>query len=139
MNNKINSISKALSLLTFMFMLSVASTSAMAEWIKLGGSEMSSIYANSSITPAKGNKVITWQIMDFSSAQVASGQKFLSIKSRNEFDCKKKQGAVLQSTLYSGNMGKGYAFNTDTTPSKSSSITPETAEELSWNYACGNH
>lgn len=117
-------------------LLAVVSSNAIAEWVNVGGTEAFNIYVNSSTIRKNREKVIVWEVLDFSSARIANGQTFLSIKTQREYDCQQMKSQVLESTFYSGNMGRGNAFNSDFVPAKRSSISPDSIEEMTWEHVC---
>ncbi len=90
-------------------MLLVISNSAMAGWNKVTANEDATIYAESTSLRKVGDMVQMWDITDLKKKSTAD--KFLSIKTLHEYDCKLQKSRVLTYTMYSGNMGNGNALN----------------------------
>jgi len=124
---------------------SVVISSAVAEWVKVGGSKDGEItvYANPATIRKAGNKATMWEMDDSKSVQIntVSGKPYLSHKNQYEFDCKEKQWRMLYVySFHSGNMGSGEVTHTSsassTVPGEMGQISPGSAMEDMWKIAC---
>jgi len=120
-------------------LLAVACRSASAEWVKVGvdGKDSTGAYVNTETVTKNKNGIIVWTILDFSQAQPADGEKYLSIKSQHEYDCKEKEVRILYTALHSGGMGNGKTIYSSSTPTLKKSVPPNSRMEDLWEYACG--
>ena len=64
-------------------MLSVVSSSAMAEWVAIGTSADGTFYVDPATIRKSGNKVKMWRLIDFNSVQETAGEKYLSQKAQD--------------------------------------------------------
>jgi hypothetical protein len=98
-----------------MLLLSVVSSSAMAEWTKIYDGENSTQYIDYSTVRNAGDIVKFSQLTDLKrGGQIDNGKPTLSIKSQNEIDCKKEKKHdpyAIWST-----MGRGEGEVVDTSP-----------------------
>jgi hypothetical protein len=117
------------------------SNSTLAEWTKLGltGDDFIS-YVDTATIRGNGSLKKIWALSDYKTAQNLDNDKYLSIRSQEEFDCKEEKKRILVATMFSSNMGKGnviYNFDPLLLPSRWQPIAPETVGELYWKVACG--
>ena len=99
-------------------LLAVVSSSAMAEWVAIAAADGIISYANPATIRKSGNKVKMWSLIDFNSVQEDAGDKFLSSKSQNEYDCKEERIRTLYFSWHSENMGDGDVVYIDRKPDK---------------------
>jgi hypothetical protein len=120
-------------------LLAFVSSNALAEWVKVGASHDNSAvsYVNTDTVFRKKYGIIVWTILDFSQAQAADGQTYLSIKSQQDFDCKDKQVKILYTALHAENMGNGKAIYSDSVPMAKKPVSHNSMLEDIWEYACG--
>jgi hypothetical protein len=119
-------------------MLAVVSSSAMAEWVAIGTTDNSTHYANPNTIRKSGNKVKIWTLTDFNAVEEHKGDKFLSIKAQEQYDCKEEQRRLLYFSRHSENMGGGGIVYSDAKPDKSwRPIPPDSVAEMVWKFACG--
>ncbi len=89
-------------------MLSIVSSSAMAEWVEVGesGEETEAItaYADPDTIRKTGNRVKMWALVDYKTDEEEFG--ILSARQKEEYDCKEKKQRILFIAFYSGHMGK---------------------------------
>ncbi len=125
----------------WMVLLAVVSSSAIAEWIKVGNDEDGvTIYANHATIRKAGNRVKIWSMYDLTKPEsAANGKQYLSLKIQTEFDCKAEQLRELYYSNYSKNMGWGdLVFNYREPDSvKWKPLVPESINEALWKYVCG--
>lgn len=115
------------------------STSAMAEWTKVGESDSKggyTAYADLASIRKAGNRVKMWALFDYQIVQKASGVEFLSEKIRREYDCKEKQMRKLAFSLFSWNMEDGDLIRSYSQPQKWEIVPPDSIDEAEWKIAC---
>jgi len=95
-----------------MMLLAGVSSSAAAEWIAVGSGEPSTLYADPSTIRKAGDRVQMLDLLDFKTAQVTEGYRYMSSKTLSEYDCKEERTRILYFTLHSENMGRGEAVFT---------------------------
>ena len=124
-------------------LLAIVSSSAMAEWVKVGeavwrdGSHYS-VYVDPTTIRKSGNMVKMWLLYDYGTVQKHTGSSmlFASVKGQSEYDCKEEQSRILYQVLFSKNMGKGKRI-TMRDPDKWGPIEPNTIGVETWKFACG--
>ncbi|MDO8464885.1 MAG: hypothetical protein Q7S46_06480 [Gallionella sp.] len=122
-----------------MTLLAVASSSAMAEWVKVTTSNIGisgdiTAYADTVIIPKYSDRVKMWEMYDskrFNSSNTSS-------KKRVEYDCRKGQARQLQATYYSEGMGKGAVLMSVSDPGQWEPILSGTVNKEMWKFACKN-
>ena len=122
-----------------LILLLMISTNVMAEWIVVGGNDDVGIttYADFGTIKRKGNKVKMWSLLDLKTVQEVAGKKYLSVMSRNEYDCEEETGRQLDIHWYSGNMRGGEVVESATNIKKEAeSITPGSIDETILKIAC---
>lgn len=124
---------------TILLMLLVAvSSSAAAEWVQVGGNEISTVYADPATILKTGNMVKMWDLADFKSVQARPyGTPYRSQKAQQEYDCKEQRTRIIDLLRYAENMGTGDVANTDSDPEKWEPVRPGTANAPLWDFACG--
>lgn len=119
-----------------MMLLAVASNSAMAEWVSVGSNELTAIYVDQSTVKRAGNMATMWHMTDFKTPQQDMGEKYLSAKDQNEYDCKEMKSRRRASSQHSKNMGGGKVVYSDTYTSKWKPVPPDSGLEILWKFAC---
>lgn len=122
-----------------MMLLTIASSNAMAEWVKvtasnIGVSGSMTAYANTEIIPKYSDRVKMWEIHD----SIQPNSSNTSSKKRFEYDCKKRQARLLQATYYSEGMGKGTILMSVSDPGQWEPILSGTVNKEMWEFACKN-
>jgi len=123
-----------------MMLLTIVSSSAMAEWVKVGTTNKYTFYADPDTIRKKGNIVKMWILFDFNSTHegATAGHKYLSSKSQDEFDCKEEQRKLLYFSRHSKNMGGGDVAYTCNEPEMNwSPVAPDSVGKDLWKFACG--
>ncbi|HXZ96142.1 MAG TPA: surface-adhesin E family protein [Burkholderiales bacterium] len=121
-------------------LLAALSGSAAAEWVQVASNEKYIAYVDPTTITRSGSMVKMWSLLDYSTAQEApSGKVYMSGKIQHEYDCQAERLRRLYYSLHSGQMGSGDTIFTDSGEGKWSQISPETAGEYSWKYACGKN
>ena len=121
------------------WLLAVASSNAMAEWVSIGGDGVNTSYVDTVTIQKAGSTVQVWTLLDLKKAvKLSDGQQFLSWKTQYEFDCQLKQSRILAAAMYSENMGGGEKTNTLAFRSPKWEAVPANSNgEILWNYTCG--
>ena len=90
-------------------LLTVFSTSVMAEWTRVGGNDNVTIYADLATIRKSGDRVKMWALHDFKVVQIfkGNGARFLSMTTQEEYDCKEDTSKLLTANAYLKNMVAG--------------------------------
>jgi hypothetical protein len=122
-------------------LLTIISTSAMAEWTLINFSDSSYVYADAKSKRKVGNKVKMWTLFDFKVPKsFSNNESYLSFVSFVEYDCVNVTKKYLASNFYSENMQKGQLIRGATYPDNETTndpIVPNTLDESAWEKACG--
>jgi len=143
--------------LILMLLLSMVSSSAMAEWVKATvihsqqSPEIQTAYVDPDTIQKNGNLVSMSVLVDHQSGlskevggkikaffSSSKGNIKKSWKVQDEFDCGKKKLRMLSYVAYSEHMGKGEIIPSPYVTSVWESIVPESIGEALWKYACGS-
>lgn len=114
----------------------LASTSAFAEWIKVGEDGESSVYTDPSTIRKKGDLVKIWSLYDLKLAQNISGKMYLSMEKQFELDCVKRQIMATYILYYTEKMGGGEKGPFNYLPKQWQPVASSSAAELIWKTAC---
>jgi hypothetical protein len=123
-------------LLIILFFLS--SSPAYAEWVKIGGSDAHTIYADSDTIRRNGNLVKMWTLLDFKTIHTAGGTSYLSQKQQLEYDCAEEQLRSLAYYWYSGQIGTGKIVDSYAKPLNWEPSMPDSAGQVQLAFACKN-
>ena len=119
-----------------MMLLAAVSSSAKAEWVEIGTTNKSTVYADPTTIRKLGNKVKMWALWDYSTAQEGDSKPYMSVRIQNEYNCKEETDRQIYATTFSGNMAGGHTINRqggkEWVP-----IAPRTHGEALWQFACG--
>ena len=120
-------------------LLATASSSVMAEWVKIGKSDNGNgtAYFDTLITKTNGSKVRMWTLFDFMIAKTTGGKTYLSMRQQIEFDCKNRKRRFMTYSLYSGNLGNGDIVFEDSTIGSWDVVSSDSIGDTLWKYACG--
>ena len=119
-----------------MLLLTVASKGAMAEWVNVGSNENTDIYVDTATIQRAGSMATMWHLIDFKTVHKDMGEKYLSMKEQNEYDCKEAKSRRRASTQHSENMGKGKVVYSDSYTTKWKPVPPDSGAEILWKFAC---
>jgi len=120
-------------------LLAVVSSSAVAEWVKIGGNESATAYADRATIEKAGNLVKMWDLLDFKVTQARPyGTPYRSQKTRQEYDCKEERARILDVLRYSENMGEGEEARADSDPDEWKPARPGSTLAMLRAFACGN-
>lgn len=123
--------------LILMMLLSVASNSAMAEWVALAEQDSLTPYVNPHTISKNGSKVTMWWLADFKEVKNVAGITYLSSEAQGEFDCQEENARTLTYRWYSGNMGSGNVVFANDNQQEWKPVPPDTLIEVVWKFACG--
>ncbi len=117
--------------------LAVVSSSAMAEWVKVGTSDdkTTTIYADPSTIRKSGNRVKMWALWDYSTAQEGGSKPYMSVRIQNEYNCKEETSRQIYATTFSGNMAGGHTIGRQG-GREWEPVAPRTHGEALWKFAC---
>ena len=122
-----------------MVLLAVVSSSAVAEWVEIGGNESATAYADRATIEKAGNLVKMWDLLDFKVTQARPyGTPYRSQKTRQEYDCKEDRARTLDVLRYSENMGGGEEARADSDSDEWKAARPGSTLAMLRAFACGN-
>jgi hypothetical protein len=137
--NGFSPLGSAMGKALLMGLLAVVSTSAVAEWVEVGGNESATAYADRATIDKAGNLVKMWDLLDFKVVQARPyGTPYRSQKTRQEYDCKEARARILEVLRYSENMGGGEEAPTDSDPDEWKPARPGSTLAMLRAFACGN-
>lgn len=123
-----------------MILLSVASSNAVAGWVKVGGGGGEvAIYTDPSTISKSGHIAKMWELHDLKNASTFNGTPYISLRMQVEYDCQEAQVRMLFTSLHSEHMAESaavYSFNSSGI-SKWEPVPPETTVRDLWKLACG--
>lgn len=114
-----------------------ASTSAIADWTKVGVEDESTIYTDTSTIRKKGDLIKIWSLYDFKEAKNMSGKTYLSMEKQYEIDCAKGLARAMYIIYYAQKMGGGEKGAFDYPPKQWQPVAPNSAGESILKSACG--
>lgn len=113
-----------------------AESGAAVEWVKVGGNESQTVYADLSSIHKIGTGVKMWSMLDLQVADTTTGKPYLSMKMQNEFDCELEQYRFISSSNHSGNMGEGELVYRNASAAEWNIIPPASTAKTLWKTAC---
>ncbi len=122
-----------------LILLTVASGSAMAEWVPVGGNDRFILYSDPTTISKSGNMVKMLRLTDFMTVQGNTGEHYMSTKRQDEYDCVRERRRIIFVAAHSKKMGEGYVVIRvinkldDWKP-----ISLGSQGEAMWEFACGN-
>ena len=119
-----------------MMLLAGVSGNAMAEWASIGSNEKTAIYVDQTTVKRQGDLATMWHLTDFTHSQQDMGEKYLSTKDQNEYDCKEMKWRRRAASQYSKNMGGGKLVYSDTYTTRWMRVPPDSGVEILLNFAC---
>jgi hypothetical protein len=119
-------------------LLAVVSGSAAAEWIQIGNTESTTIYADPATIHEANGMVKIWALFDLKTAVASPGAGlFMSSKAQYEYDCKEQRVRGLYYTLHAGNMAGGEIVGKTYGPTDWIPAATDILNESLWKLACG--
>jgi len=119
-----------------MMLLTIVSSGAMAEWVKVDEDKLVTAYADPTTIRKSGDKVKMWALWDYSTAQEGDSKPYMSVRIQNEYNCKEETDRQIYATTFSGNMAGGNTIGRQG-GKKWVPIAPRTHGEALWKFACG--
>ena len=99
---------KKIILAMLVLLMTLASSSAMAEWVRVHGNDKVTVYADPS---TMRNRLYIARIMtlfDFRAENVLrDGNQYMSVIRETEFNCRENLQRMISYSIYSGKMGRG--------------------------------
>jgi len=119
-------------------LLTTISSHAIAEWINIStNSNVSTIYVDPATIQKLDDRTKMWILFDYRKAIIESGDKIMSIKKREEYDCNKSQARLLYISKHSGRFTEGKAVYVNEIPyNEWIPVIPSSISEDLWRYAC---
>lgn len=77
-----------------------------------------------------------WHLTDFKTAHKDMGDKYMSMKDQNEYDCKEAKSRRRASSQHAENMGSGKVVYRDSFTAKWKPVPPDSGTEILWKFAC---
>jgi len=119
-------------------LLAAVSSSAMAEWVKVGSNATDTLYIDPGIRWTDSNTTKMWALNDFNTIQrVGEREPFKSEKVEYEYDCKGGQARMLYFTSHTESMAEGEVVDFNVVPADWAPVAPQTGQEELWKIACG--
>ncbi len=121
-------------------LLAVVSGNASADWVKLGADLVGGfdIYVDPTTATRAKDIAHVWTLSDFKTEQSrSSGFRYLSAKSKYDFDCKLGRSRVTSQVTYSGNMASGISVDAGIASREWKPVMPGGVEDTSMKLACG--
>ena len=115
----------------------------MADWVKVGGNETTTFYADLNSIRIEESGVRMWSLLDLKIPDLKIPDSsiptpYLSMKSRTEYNCNDVTYRFLDSQNYSSNMGEGDLVLRNTIVGEWVPVPQKSAVKTLWNIACGN-
>lgn len=116
--------------------LATFSTTASAEWQRIGDSNDETAYVDTNHTQHGGHTKM-WGLFDLKTPRSFGDLTYLSMKIRREYACRDKKSRVIAMSAHAGNMATGDLIYSNNTSEKWAVVQPDSAEEALLNIACG--
>ena len=119
-------------------LLTTISSHAVAEWINISAnSNVSTIYVDPATIQKSDDRTKMWILFDYRKAIIESGDKIMSIKKREEYDCNRSQARLLYISKHSGRFTEGKVVYVNDIPyNEWIPVIPSSISEDLWEYAC---
>jgi hypothetical protein len=119
-------------------LLATVSSHAVAEWINIStNGKGSAIYADPTTIQKSGGRTKMWVLFDYRKAITESGDKIMSVKKHEEYDCNKSQARLLYLSKYSGRFTEGKVVYVNDIPyNEWIPVVPGSIPEDLLRYAC---
>ena len=110
----------------------------MADWTNIStNNNGASIYADPTTIQKSGDRIKMWVLFDYRNPIIESGDKVMSIKKHEEYDCKKSQVRLLYLSKHSGRFTEGKILYVNDIPNNEwVPVVPSSIPEDLWRYAC---
>ena len=118
-------------------LLCTVSSCASAAWVKVGGNEITTVYADLETIRIEDSGVKMWNLLDLKTAKTSPTLPYLSMKSLTEYDCANVTYRFLDSLNFSANMGEGEEVYRNRSIPEWNLVPPQSAVNTLWKIACG--
>lgn len=130
---------KKIMLASTLLVLSVLSSSAMAEWVRIYGDDKMNAYADSASIRKKGNVTKVFSLFDFRDENtLKEGAAYQSIVRETDFNCKQNQQRMVSFVIYSGKMAKGKVVESGDETQDWKTVSREQVARDMKKYVCSN-
>ena len=116
-----------------LFILLIISIPAYADWIKLASSTDGDMYIESNSIRKNGNSVLFWSLQDYKQKNELGD---LSMKLKQEINCKEETIKIISIVSYSKNMGLGNVNLSGNASREITHIPPGTLNEEIYKFVC---
>ena len=116
-----------------LFILLIISIPAYADWIKLASSTDGDMYIESNSIRKNGNSVLFWSLQDYKQKNELGD---LSMKLKQEINCKEETIKIISLVSYSRNMGLGNVNLSGNASREITHIPPGTLNEEIYKFVC---
>lgn len=119
-------------------LLATVSSHAVAEWINIStNGNGSAIYADPTTIQKSGGRTKMWVLFDYRKAIIESGDKIMSVKKLEEYDCNKSQARLLYISKHSGRFTESKVVYVNDIPyNEWMPVVPGSISADLWRYAC---
>lgn len=118
-------------------LLAMLAGNALAEWTVVDAGDTQTFYADLATIRNSANTTKMWMVVDFVKPWTTpAGKKYLSQASLFEFDCTEQRARMLQSSMYSAQMGRGNQVFSSSDPWNWEYIQPGTVKAKFITIAC---
>ena len=118
-------------------LLGTASFGAMAEWTQVTENPDIKAYVDFNTIRRSGHMVKMWTLNDEKSRQTSPSGSYLSMRSRDEYDCSDERKRKLDLSVHVERMAGGSVLYTDSTIGQWTSIAPGSIAARFFEAACG--
>ena len=123
-------------------LLAVMSCSVMVEWVEVGSNEyelgdeyvVHAAYADPDTIRKTGNTVKMWSLLDYKMAEEELGT--ISVRQKEEYDCKEKQLRTLFESFHTGHMADGETVFIHNVRGDWEPALPDSVAEAVLEFAC---
>jgi len=119
-------------------LLATVSSHAVAEWINISANDDgSAIYADPTTIQKSDGRTKMWVLFDYRRSIIESGDKIMSIKKHEEYDCNKSKARLLYLAKYTGRFTEGKIVYVNDIPyNEWIPVVPGSIPEDLLRYAC---
>lgn len=103
--------------------------------LEVGYNDAKTVYADLTTIHKAGNRVKMWSMLDLQVADATLPKPYLSMRMRNEFDCRGEQYRFLASSNHSKKMGAGDMVYQNNSAAGWNQVPPNSAVRTLWKVA----
>jgi hypothetical protein len=120
--------------LIFVSLMAMLVGSAWAKWVVYAESEETTFYFDPATIRKEGNMRRVWVLQDLRKPDKVGGE--MSVRARNEYDCKNERIRTLGLSTHSEPMARGTVLELGGEKQNWREIAPETVNETIFNIVC---